>query len=222
MLNYDRRLFGVANERIMCCKYLYHTRETPGFCSKFNRGGLNLGQYCSGNLWKGRYTKLSVLQAETSKGTNATLDEDEEAYLMEMASDSQGEQYAFVRRPVEWLLEKRPSEDGGHDAAWVCRRSQDRLLPGLYLRGEVEGDYDYGTEAASGHHRRHITTGEFVEVGVVAGKDGAVTRTLLFDAREPIEVPLDEQGRAGEGDVLESRSSMAVVLQEGELCRVLR
>merc|ERR1719199_1109787 len=61
MFNYDVRSFGAVNQRITCCKYVYHTGVSPGYCSKFESVGVGLVQYCDGQLWRGRYTNLNLL-----------------------------------------------------------------------------------------------------------------------------------------------------------------
>merc|ERR1711881_233947 len=126
-----------------------------------------------------------------------------------------GDEYAFVEKPVEWFLELRASEAG--DDEWVCRRSPETLQSGLYLRGEVMGDYNYTT--FPGRHRRQGLNTSFIEVDV-ADQSGEIDRTLFFDTTETIEVPLDDQGNAKTDSILGARTTIEIVLREGEECHV--
>jgi hypothetical protein len=216
MFDYSVRSFGNVNQRISCCKYVYHTRTTPGYCSKFNQGGLNLQDYCNGQLWRGRYTNLGLLQL--SKGGSDSTEETETEYMLEMAEDTQGDEYAFVKHPVQWILEHVPSMDDKH-SSWVCRKTSMPLTSGLYIRGAVMGDYNYTT--FSGRHRTKSDPGNFVEVEVLTGRGGIVDRHLFFETKGHLEVPHEKEGRAQEADVvLEDRPAIEVVLRKGEECQV--
>jgi len=216
MFSYDVQSFGPVNQRITCCKYLYHTGVAPGYCSQFNNIGVGLSQYCNGNLWRGRYTNLNLLQHKHFEALANSTEKNQTKYLLEMAEDSQGDEYAFVEDPVGWLLKHEPSEGGG-DGNWTCEREPEELQPGLYLRGEVMGDYNYTT--FSGRHQERALNGSFVEVQAVR-QGGTTGRKLFFATTEIIEVPLDEHGHADADHVTEVRSLIEVVLHKGEECQV--
>merc|ERR1712187_358602 len=209
MLNYDVRSFGAANERITCCKYIYHTGTTPGYCTRFDNIGVGLRQYCNGNLWRGRYGN-NLLQLGHFQATPNSTEQNKTKYMLEMAEDTQGDEYAFVEKPVEWIL-----ASAGNGTSWTCTRSSETLQSGLYLRGEVIGDYNYTT--FSGRHKRSAANGSFVEIEAVADE---ATRKLFFDARDVVEVPLDEHGHADADSFWFARSTILVVLREGEECHV--
>jgi len=221
MENYDVRSFGDVNERITCCKYVYHTGVAPGYCSKFQSIGVGLTQYCNGQLWRGRYTNLGLLQTGHFKApqNSSVLVKNTTKYMLEMAEDTQGDQYAFVEKPVEWVLEHQPSTKGDKDQ-WVCKQVPRKLQSGLYLRGQVMGDHKY--TSFSGRHRDgNSLQDDYIEVEIL-DKSGKVDRQLSFDTQAVIEVPLDEQGKADSDSdsVLGARSVIEVVLREGEECQV--
>lgn len=215
MENYDVHSFGPVNQRITCCKYLYHTGVAPGYCSQFNDIGVGLSQYCNGQLWQGRYTNLNLLQHKHFQAPANSTAKNATTYMLEMAEDTQGDQYAFVEEPVAWILKYVPSKDDG-DGNWTCERSPEELQSGLYLRGEVMGDYNY--TAFTGRHRERVLNGSFVEVQAI--QSGQTPRKLFFDTVDIIEVPLDEQGHNDADHVSEVRSSIEVVLRKGEECQV--
>merc|ERR1711920_67264 len=216
MFDYSVRAFGGVNERITCCKYIYHTGAMPGYCSKFSSVGVGLTQYCNGQLWRGRYTNLNLLQNEHFTAVSNATGKNLTKYLQEMAEDTQGDEYAFVENPVEWILENVPSEDA--KGTWICRRSQETLQSGLYLRGEVMGDYNF--TSFSGRHRRHGVNGDLVEVQVYSKESGNLDRSIFFDTTEIVEVPLDDQGHSDVDSKLGARPKIEVVLREGEKCHV--
>jgi len=128
---------------------------------------------------------------------------------LEMAEDTQGDEYAFVEKPVGWIL-----ASAGNGTSWTCTRSSGTLQSGLYLRGEVLGDYN---TTFSGRHERSAANGSFVEIEAVADE---ATRKLLFDTMVVVKVPLDEHGHIDAASVWEARSTIEVVLREGEECHV--
>jgi len=113
MENYDVHSFGPVNQRITCCKYLYHTGVAPGYCSQFNDIGVGLSQYCNGQLWQGRYTNLNLLQHKHFQAPANSTAKNATTYMLEMAEDTQGDQYAFVEEPVAWILKYVPPEGDG-------------------------------------------------------------------------------------------------------------
>jgi len=117
--------FGAANERITCCKYLYHTRTSPGYCSKFSTQGLNLQSWCDKNLWKGRYGNIGMQLSALERNSNASASID---YLKFVADDPQGLQYVYVEHPAEWIVERQPN------ASWTCLQSSLDLNSGLYQK----------------------------------------------------------------------------------------
>jgi hypothetical protein len=194
--------FGEVNERISCCKYLYHTSQIPAFCSKFNEGGLDLLRYCDSDIWKGRYTQLGLLQS--ASGSRAPLDH--------AAGDPQGTSFVHVEHPVAWTL--RPAGLEGSREQWTCVPSEEQLEHGLYLRERVEGDDVLSKDKFAGSGR--------VVVEVLADEMGRVDRTIAFFAESPIEVPFspEEDDRDGRQLVIsERRSSISLVLRKGEGCR---
>jgi len=169
--------------------------------------GVGLPQYCNSQLWRGRYANLLQLE-HTQTAPNST------SYMLEMAEDTQGDQYEFVEKPVEWILSK-DSVTG----EWRCMESPEVLEGGLYLRGHVIGDYN--DTALSGRHHRRSGLGGFVEVEVTVGSSGAVDRKLFFDTTQVVEVPSDHEGdHPGMMDsIVEARAVIEIVLREGEACR---
>jgi hypothetical protein len=221
MFDYSVRSFGSVNQRISCCKYVYHTGTTPRYCEKFDQGGLSLQNYCNGQLWRGRYTNLNLLQYElhSKAGSNSSGDTDTQ-YMLDMAEDTQGDQFAFVEHPVQWMLVNLPSKDD-EQGSWFCKMTPEVLASGLYIRGAVVGDYNHTT--FSGRHRKQSESARFVEVEVLAGKGGSVDRHLFFETQGHLEVPHDADGRANTAEdeaIFEDRPSIEVILRKGEQCRV--
>jgi hypothetical protein len=219
MFDYSVKSFGAVNERITCCKYVYHTGVAPGYCSRFQGVGVGLTQYCNGQLWRGRYTNLNLLQTEHFQAVSNSSGKNTTKYMLKMAEDTQGDQYAFVEKPMEWVLEHQPSTKGDKDQ-WVCKQVPRKLQSGLYLRGQVMGDHKY--TSFSGRHRDgNSLQDDYIEVEIL-DKSGKVDRQLFFDTQAVIEVPLDEQGKADSDSdsVLGARSVIEVVLREGEECQV--
>lgn len=153
--------FGIVNERIACCKYVYHLRQTPGFCRKFNRNGLNLNSYCNGNLWRGRLTQLRY--SSFAQSSNAGPD------MKDIAKNPQGVGYSYVEEPVAWEILRMP------DSSWTCERQDEVLHAGLYLQSEVLGD--------AKPNRRNI--------GVQVQLGEHVDRMLFLAMEDRIEVPPD-------------------------------
>jgi len=158
---------------------------------------------------------LNLLQHKHFQAPANSTAKNATTYMLEMAEDTQGDQYAFVEEPVAWILKYVPSEDDG-DGNWTCERSPEELQSGLYLRGEVMGDYNY--TAFTGRHRERVLNGSFVEVQAI--QSGQTARKLFFDTVDIVEVPLDEQGHNDADHVSEARSSIEVVLRKGEECQV--
>lgn len=222
MFNYDVRSFGAVNQRITCCKYVYHTGVAPGYCSRFESVGVGLTQYCDGQLWQGRYTNLNLLQTGHFQAAPNSTKKNATKYMLEMAKDTQGDEYAFVQKPVKWILERQSSK-GADEGDWVCNRAQETLQSGLYLAGHVMGDYN--STSFSGRHRRHrdgSSSASFVKVEVAYRSVHKIARTLFFDTTEVIEVPRDDHGHSDTDSVLESRRMIEIVLDEGEECHVRR
>jgi hypothetical protein len=138
-------------------------------------------------------------------------------YMLDMAKDTQGDQYAFVENPVEWTLQRSVS-GGETQGKWACARSSEILQSGLYLAGQVKGDFD--SESSSCRHCRQHSNASVVEVEVTNVEKGNVNRVLFFDTAEVVEVPLDDQGHADADSVQGPRHLIEVVLREGEGCRV--
>lgn len=207
MKEFTVQSFGSVNQRIACCKYYKHTRAWPGYCSKFMNVGVGLPQYCNSQLWRGRYANLLQLE-NTQTAPNST------SYMLEMAEDTQGDQYEFVEKPVEWILSK-----DGETGDWKCMESPEVLQGGLYLRGHVIGDYN--DTSLSGRHHRRSGPGGFVEVEVTVGSSGEVDRKLFFETNVFVEVPFDHEGsNSGMMDsMVEARSVIEIILREGEACR---
>jgi hypothetical protein len=218
MFDYSVKSFGAVNERITCCKYVYHTGVAPGYCSRFQGVGVGLTQYCNGQLWRGRYTNLNLLQTEHFQAVSNSSGKNTTKYMLKMAEDTQGDEYAFVEKPVVWILERHDPRKSGNKGYWACRRSPEKLQPGLYRRGEVVGDYNY--ISIVGRQRRRGSNGTFVEMEVVSGKGGQIDRKLFFDTTEIVEVPLGDEGRSEVDSVRGARSVIEVVLREGEECNV--
>jgi len=210
MMEFSVQSFGSVNQRIACCKYYKHTRAWPGYCNKFMSIGVGLPQYCNGQLWKGRYANLLQLEHTQTAPNSSSL----KTYMLEMAEDTQGDQYEFVEKPVEWILSK-DSETGD----WKCMESPEVLQGGLYLRGHVIGDYN-NTSLSGRHHKRSGSDG-FVKVEVTVGSSGEVNRKLFFDTTDIVEVPFDLEGdHSGMmHSIVEARSVIEIVLREGEACR---
>merc|ERR1719433_201064 len=112
--------FGGVNERIMCCKYLFHTKMTPGFCHKFNQRGLNLDDFCNKDLWKGRYTNLRPFSIDGKANAGGLTAE----ALIEINAEGLGTPHVNMEHPVEWEIEK---SDG--DGKWICVQTPELLKP---------------------------------------------------------------------------------------------
>lgn len=137
--------FGESNERICCCKYLYHFATAPAFCDKFSQGGLNLQQFCATGLWRGEYTTLNSLNVaaqakvdEQLTGNVVLANRVQTEYLQHVSTDPQGQQFIYVAAPQEWVLTRsRGTSD------WVCVPAAAAIGdPGLFPKVSVSGDED--------------------------------------------------------------------------------
>lgn len=201
--------FGEVNERISCCKYLYHTGITPRYCQKFNFGQLNLGSFCNTALWKGRYSNgVSMLQRNASLPLAPGSAEE----------DPQGARFVRVASPVAWTLRPAPASVGAlqSGAQWTCTQSEEVLQDGYYLREMVEGDL-VGSRDSS----EPVADADVVVVEVLS-RSGHVDRAIPFLLHMPLEVPFapDRTDEAEAHVIFQRRDSITVVLHEGEECRV--
>jgi hypothetical protein len=190
--------FGVVNERITCCKFLFHG-HIPPYCTRFNEDGLDLRAYCTKDVWQGKTPVRLDLVEEGS-----------EAHMMARAEDPVGATTVYVREPVEWIVLRR-------DGKLECTESTTSAQPGLYPTEDVRGEYgnakyDDGT---------HITNAEpdvdDILVSVYTTDQTNVIRKLFFHSKDEVEVPpFSEDGSLQ--DASKPRNSLRVILNRGEKC----
>jgi hypothetical protein len=213
--------FGESNERITCCKYLYHFGQVPGYCDKFSQGGLNLQQFCSTGLWRGEYTTLSSMAMDivvsasrvdeqlSNNGTVVLADAVPQAYLEHAAKDPQGQGFTYVASPREWILARSsPGSD-----VWECLAASPTIgNAGLYPKESATGD------VIDNVTRRTVNV-------YVRSASGALLRQLAFLSEEAIEIPMptnasniSAMNNTGTGELLVLRSSITVILNAGEIC----
>jgi hypothetical protein len=212
-------MFGESNERITCCKYLYHFAAVPGYCDKFSQGGLNLQQFCATGLWRGEYTTLSSLSvAATASSVDEQLSNTSmvvlanavpQAYLEHAAKDPQGQGFVYVASPREWILAR--SSPGSDD--WEC----------LLASPTVGNAGLYPKESATGDVIENATRGN-VSV-YVRSASGALIRQLTFLTEEQVEIPMptnasnvSEMNDTNVGELLVQRYSITVILNADETC----
>eukprot|EP00427_Karlodinium_veneficum_P002300 CAMPEP_0169167860 /NCGR_PEP_ID=MMETSP1015-20121227/60696_1 /TAXON_ID=342587 /ORGANISM="Karlodinium micrum, Strain CCMP2283" /LENGTH=578 /DNA_ID=CAMNT_0009240597 /DNA_START=186 /DNA_END=1923 /DNA_ORIENTATION=+ len=214
--------FGEANERITCCKYLYHFGEVPGYCAKFSQGGLNLQQFCATGLWRGEYTTLGALDTVLAASTvNEQLSNTSAVvlanvvpttYLEHAATDPQGQGFIYVAAPREWTLGRFP-----YSAYWVCIPTGRTKNAGLYPTDSVTGD------SMGGAPRGNVSI-------YVRSASGELVRQLMFLTEEPIEIPLPANASnlsnisgtnaTNVSEVLVPRDYILVILDASETCHI--
>jgi hypothetical protein len=201
--------FGAVNERITCCKYVYHTGSTPGYCNKFNTQGLNLKSFCDSNIWKGRYGNIQGLLAQYSTSSDADPVED----MKRIARDPQGQEYVYVEHPVEWMVERQ-------HALWTCIRMPTELKFGLYPKETFLGHpslYDIEANETQGFEDSQNRS---VVLQIFRAGSENVREVTLATARV-IEVPPDASGKFDNvSDFVEQRTSLSIILSDGESCRL--
>jgi len=200
--------FGEANERIMCCKYLYHLHSAPRFCAKFSEEGLSLNSFCAGNVWKGVLTKLDTVAIFSEK-----------AHLERVSEDTQGAGYVYVNNPVEWTVWKPALGDD-----WICTQSPNKLQPGVYLKSQVTGDVASKDDLEDGIPN---ITSSYQTVRVRVMKEMELVREIVFYARNTLSIPPpratadalhDHIIQEDVHEVSEPRSAISIVLKDGEVC----
>jgi len=202
--------FGAVNERITCCKYLYHTGSTPGYCNKFNTQGLNLKAFCNSNVWKGRYGNIQGFLAQSSADSGASSSE----YMKRMARDPQGQEYVYVEHPVEWMVEKQSNE------LWTCVRMSTELKSGLYPKDTFLGYPSENATQEMGTQRPDALQSNAVDVEIFTMGSQPVRQITLATDRV-IEVPPDVSGKFDNlSTLVEQSTSLNIILNEGEACRV--
>jgi hypothetical protein len=199
--------FGVANERISCCKYeKLNDGALPVYCQKFDQNGLDLTTFCKSSavrLWWDE----SLFQDGELKA-NATL----EQKLRRQANDLQGHHYAFVEAPTRWSLLKV----GG---VWGCVKGNDLRNRGIYLKDEVLG-YAASEEtlAAEGRADKSLNEAHRTELIVtVLDATGRSTRALKLLPESLAEAPPkahDPIHYAHEVEV----TDINFILNQGESC----
>lgn len=195
--------FGAVNERITCCKYMYHFGNAPAYCDKFSEGTLNLNTYCAGSLWRGQFTNLDTFVPDKNSSVPEEI-QILEAHRKKVSRDEQGTGYTYLKNPVEWII-GRP----GLDKSWVCMRSLNTLQPGVYLREQVYGNSDSATNAEHS-----------VKVYVMKKKE--IVREVSFSDESRVEIPPEFENATDKTDFLEQRPSIRIILNEGEYCDVRR
>jgi len=203
--------FGAANERITCCKYLYHTGLSPGYCSKFSTQGLNLESWCDKNLWKGRYGNIGMQLSALERNSNESASID---YLKFVADDPQGLQYVYVEHPAEWIVERQPN------ASWTCLQSSLDLNSGLYEKSAYFGVPRESDNETSEVPQPISQPGDRIAIEVVR-EGNNVGKQVFLDTDYVLEVPPDASGRIkGEDKLVERFSLKSIILNKGETCRV--
>lgn len=202
--------FGAVNERITCCKYLYYTGSVPGYCSKFNTNGLNLRTFCSTNLWKGRYGNIASYVAPEGVGSSVAL----AGRMKHIAKDPQGQQYVYVESPVDWIVERQDNE------SWTCLQLSTRLESGVYLREKFVG-FPSKEDVQEQASERPVEPRSKVVVIEIFRQGSGSKREVALATEHVIEVPPDRFGKLNESSVVVAqRTSLSIVLNEGEICQV--
>jgi hypothetical protein len=218
-MDWCEKPFGVANERISCCKYehLVAWQSVPQYCQKFNQSGLNLNDFCASDamvtVWNSSWTALF----QEGAAANATREEK----LMIQALDTQGREYAYVQEPKGWFLAKR----GGR---WSCIESDvTNLEAGIYLKHMVLGEGNgilSDTLAAEGRLEGDQAPQTRVELVVYAWSEARQTvRTLLFSPVLREEPPPRVHGEWWSGvytDSVIELTEVNIILRKDETCMV--
>jgi len=200
--------FGATNERITCCKFLFHG-FTPDYCAAFTQNGLDLTKYCTDNVWKGK-TPVALELVEVGS----------QAHLMARSQDPIGATSVFVADPVEWLAEAGP-ETG----EWLCKQTEQSMAPGLYATEAVKGEQGDGQENdGTWVTNAEADDGHDVTVDVL-DRNNLVVRTLKFHSNEAIEIPPKDptDSGVGDGEFQDSarkipRKNFRLILNSGETC----
>lgn len=200
MMGFMTLPFGAANERITCCKYLFHG-FTPPYCADFDKNGLNLREYCTDKVWKGK-TPVALELVEVGS----------QEHLKARAEDPMGVTSVYVASPVEWLAEAGP------DGEWVCEETDKTMKPGLYPTEAVHGEQGDGQEqGATWLTNAEADDGDDRTV-IVLDQNNQLLRTLKFHAEEALEVPPTDSGE--NSAVKLPRQNFQLILNSGETCTI--
>lgn len=203
----DSLKFGVANERVTCCKYLYHFGATPEYCQKFSDSAadLDLRAFCSAVVWKGSLPSDNLV-ISLQVANDAALPVDSQvarySYMANAAQDPQGAKFEYVSNPREWIISLSKFSQ-----SWSCVPSSNGVDPGLYSKQSVKGDVIEDVTAAT------LT----VEI---LGSDGALARYITFLLADNIELPAAGDNTIGNVDASVLRPFIVLILSEGEVCQI--
>ncbi len=205
----EQSVYGPVNERISCCKYLFHGFE-PTYCAKFTSADLNLKAFCTAQIWKDATGK-----AVAPVTTEILAQMDTKLLLQTRANDPQGERMVFVEKPAKWELV------AGSAGTYTCQLVE-TLPMGIYRQEHVEGE----THTESHGARDHVTgpVSDDIQVHATDAK-GAVLRTLPFHKHSTFEIEAGANGKFpveadGKDDAILRRSRITVILNQGEGCKV--
>lgn len=212
-MNVMGRNFMAVNERISCCKYLFHGFK-PEYCNKFNEKGLNLDSFCRAQIWKGKNPVKAELLLQIGSME----------HLQARAADRQGaENYVAVEAPSYWEIYRTG------DGKWATQFIQGEPT-GLYSREHVEGESGEsadgegdGREQNDGVCAKTSSTVTVRAVNLQAYKEAkdvddikAATRSITFYTRKALEPPGPDENTLSNATAL---LQLQTILKSADVCK---
>jgi len=203
MMQFSESQFGAVNERITCCKYLFHG-HTPPYCEQYDKSPLNLRKYCVASVWQGKEPVNLALVEEGST-----------EHLQARAEDRVGVQYSHVAEPVQWEAVKDTT------GKWNCAATGNALTSGLFEKELVQGEaHDGETNLGEWTTDAMSDDGDIVISVTTTADPITVKRELKFHPKINVEVPPGPDGYFKDPPKKLERTRFEMVLKEGEICQI--